>query len=560
MGAVIISPTGRQFPVAVKLNFECTNNMAEYEACISGMQAAIALGVKELEVFGDSALIIYQVKGEWQTKDVKLVPYQKFLGKLCEEFVNISFTHLTRDKNMFADALATLAVMVELNCGVHLQPIRIESRDEAAYCTVVEEESDGLPWFYDIKRYIERREYPEGADETGKRTLRRLCMGFFISGGTLYKRSFDGVLLRCVTAKEADKIMVEIHEGVCGTHANGHAIARQVLRAGYFWMTMERDCIEYVRKCHKCQVYSDRVNAPPAYLHNMVTPWPFSMWGIDIIGPINPKASNGHRFILVAIDYFTKWIEACSYATITQKTFVRFLKANVVCRYGVPERIITDNGTNLNGAEVKKICEEFRIKHHNSAPYRPQMNGAVEAANKNIKKIIEKMTVTYNDWHEMLPYALHGYRTTVRTSTGATPFSLVYGMEAVLPVEVEVPSLRIIVEAGLDEGCWIQARYEQLNMIEGKRLAAICHGQLYQGRMARAINKKVCPRIFKPGDLVLKKVLPNQEDRRGKWAPTYEGPYIVERALAGGALMLTTMDGQKFNKPVNSDAVKKYYP
>ena len=97
-------------------------------------------------------------------------------------------------------------------------------------------------------------------------------------------------------------------------------------------------------------------------------------------------------------------------------------------------------------------------------------------------------------------------------------------------------------------------------MIEGKRLAAICHGQLYQGRMARAFNKKVRPRAFKPGDLVLKKVLPNQEDRRGKWAPTYEGPYIVERALAGGALMLTTMDGQKFNKPVNSDAVKKYYP
>ncbi|KAI5390749.1 hypothetical protein KIW84_075879 [Lathyrus oleraceus] len=95
----------------------------------------------------------------------------------------------------------------------------------------------------------------------------------------------------------------------------------------------------------------------------------------------------------------------------------------------------------------RKNQEMFKIKHHNSSPYRPKMNGAVEAANKSIKKIIQKMTVTYKDWHEMLPFALHGYRTSVRTSTGATPFSLVYGMEAILPVEVQIPSLRIMKES-----------------------------------------------------------------------------------------------------------------
>ncbi|PKI73162.1 hypothetical protein CRG98_006449 [Punica granatum] len=118
---------------------------------------------------------------------------------------------------------------------------------------------------------------------------------------------------------------------------------------------------------------------------------------MDVIGPINPKASNGHMFILVAIDYFTKWIEAV----------------------------------------IDELCAQFKIRHRNSTPYRPQMNGAVEAANKNIKKIIEKMTVNYKDWHEMLPYALLAYRTSIRTSTGETPYSLVYGMEAVLPIEVE---------------------------------------------------------------------------------------------------------------------------
>ena len=94
------------------------------------------------------------------------------------------------------------------------------------------------------------------------------------------------------------------------------------------------------------------------------------------------------------------------------------------------------------------------------------MKGAVEAANKNIKKIVQKMVRTYKDWHEMLPFALHGYRTSVHTSTGATPFSLVYGMNAVLPVEVEIPSLRVLMDTKLDEAEWIQMRLDQLKLIK----------------------------------------------------------------------------------------------
>src|ERR1043165_5576128 len=118
---------------------------------------------------------------------------------------------------------------------------------------------------------------------------------------------------------------------------------------------------------------------------------------------------------------------------------------------GVPEKIITDNGLNLNNKMMKELCDSFKIKHHNSSPYGPKMKGAVEATNKNIKRIVQKMVVTYKDWHEMLPFALHGYRTSIRTSTGATPFSLVYGMEAVLSEEVEIPSMRVLKDAELDE-------------------------------------------------------------------------------------------------------------
>jgi len=232
----------------------------------------------------------------------------------------------------------------------------------------------------------------------------------------------------------------EVHEGSFGTHANGHAMAMKILRAGYYWLTMKSDCSIHVRKCHKCQAFADNVNAPPHPLNFMSTPWPFSMWGIDVIGAIEPKASNGHRFILVAIDYFTKWVKAASYTNVTRGVVVRFKKRELICRYGLPRKIITDNGTNLNNKIMQEMCADFKIQHHNSTPYRPKMNKAVEAVNKNIKKIIQKMTISYKDWHEMLPFALHGYRTLVRTSTGATPYSLVYGMEVVLPFEVEIPS------------------------------------------------------------------------------------------------------------------------
>ncbi|KAI5436161.1 hypothetical protein KIW84_022570 [Lathyrus oleraceus] len=180
---------------------------------------------------------------------------------------------------------------------------------------------------------------------------------------------------------------------------------------------------------------------------------------------------------------------------------------------------------------VEALCKDFKIAHHNSSPYRSKMNGVVEVANENIKKIIQKMVMTYKDWHEMLPFALHGYRTTIRTSTGETPFSLVYGMEVVLPVEVEIPSLSVLMEAKLTEGEW----------------------------MKKAFDKKVRLRVFREGDLVLNKILYLKPDSRGKCTPNYEGPYVVKRAFSGGALILTTMDGEEFTRPVNANAVKKYF-
>ncbi|XP_071918772.1 uncharacterized protein [Coffea arabica] len=290
---------------------------------------------------------------------------------------------------------------------------------------------------------------------------------FFLSGEVLYKRTSDLNLLRCIDEDETQYMMKEVHSGVCGPHMNGHLLAKKIMRTGYFWLTMERDCIDFVWRCIKCQVHGDDIRAPPIELHSMIAPWPCSMW---------------------------------------------------------------DNAKNLNNDMVDGLCEQFKIRHRNSAIYRPQMNGAVEAANKNLKKIIRKMIEKHRDWHRKLPYVLIAYRTSIRTSTGATPYSLMYGMEAVLPAEVEIPSLRVLMETKLKEADWIKQRFEQLSLIDEKRLNAICHGQCYQKRMARAYNKKVHLRIFEEGDKVLKQILPVQDEAKGKFAPNWQEPFIVQKS------------------------------
>ena len=130
--------------------------------------------------------------------------------------------------------------------------------------------------------------------------------------------------------------MVELHEGTFGTHSSGHTMAKKILRAGYYWSTMEAGCYQHSQTCHKCQIFADKVHVPPVPMNVLTAPWPFAMWGIDMIREIKPTASNGHCFILVAIDYFTKWVEAASFTFGTKNVVARFIKKNLICRYGIP--------------------------------------------------------------------------------------------------------------------------------------------------------------------------------------------------------------------------------
>ncbi|XP_070039876.1 uncharacterized protein [Nicotiana tomentosiformis] len=307
---------------------------------------------------GDSDLIIRQAQGEWETRDIKLIPYMHHVEDLSKRFKSVEFRYIPRFHNELADSLATLASMPSYLGNVHIDLLEIQIRERHGYCNTIEIEPDAQPWYHDIKRFLKIKEYPEQASGDQKRTIRRLASSFFFSGEVLYKRTPDLNLLRCVDTREAEKFTNEVHSGVFGPHMNGYVLAKKILRAGYYWMTMEKDCFSF---------------------------------GMDVIGPIELKASNVHRFILVAIDYFTKWVKAVTFKAITKKAVVDFVHSNIICRFGIPKTIITDNAANLNRHLMREVCEQFKIMHRNSTPYRPKANGVVEATNKNIKKILRKM-------------------------------------------------------------------------------------------------------------------------------------------------------------------------
>ncbi|XP_070036215.1 uncharacterized protein [Nicotiana tomentosiformis] len=279
--------------------------MAEYEACILGLRSAIDINVQELLVIRDSDLLVYQVLGEWAIKNTKILPYLHCIQKLIKRFTKIEFKHVPRVQNEFADALAALSSMIKHPDKNFIDHVLIGIHKQPAYCAHVEEESDGNPWFHNIKEYLAKGEYPEHYTHTQKRMLQRLANHFFQSRGILYRRTPDLGLLR--------------------------------------------------QENTKSRVFLD------------------------------------------------------------------------------------DYGNRLHQAANEWSCRGHQQEH---------------------QEALRKMVDNYKQWHEKLPYALLGYRTMVRTSTRATPYLLVYGTEAVIPAEVEIPSLRIIQEAELSDAEWVQRRYE----------------------------------------------------------------------------------------------------
>ncbi|XP_075091521.1 uncharacterized protein LOC142171726 [Nicotiana tabacum] len=211
---------------------------------------AVDMNIKELLLIGDFDLLIHQIQGEWSTKNVKILSYLHYVKELCKKFMKIEFKHIPRIQNEFIDALETLSSMIQHQTKNYIDPIEVEIRDQHAYFFHVDKEPDGKSWYHDIKRFLEKKEYPENATNSQKRAFRRLANHFFLNGDVLYRRTPDLGLLGCVDDTKATRLLEEIRAGTCGPYMNWFILTKKILRTGYFWMTMESDSICNVKKCH----------------------------------------------------------------------------------------------------------------------------------------------------------------------------------------------------------------------------------------------------------------------------------------------------------------------
>ena len=421
-------------------------------------------------------------------------------------------------------------------------------------------ETDAEDWRQPIIEYLEHGKLP--SDPRHKTEIRRRASSCLYYNGTLYRRSFLGLWLRCLDTEEAKQAMAEAHSGVCGAHQSGPRLHDRIKRMGYYWPTMVQDCINYAKRCDACQFHANFIHQPPEPLHPTVASWPFEAWGLDVVGPITPKSSASHSYILAATDYFSKWAEAIPLREVKKENVVDFIKTHIIYRYGVPRYIITDNGKPFFNSLMTSLCEKFKFAQHKSSMYNAPANGLAEALNKTLCNLLKKVVAkSKRDWHERLGEALWAYRTTYKTPTQSTPFALVYGVEAVLPLELQIPSLRIAIQEGLTEDENHKLRLAELEALDERRLQAQQKLECYQARLSRAFNKKVRPRSFQVGDQVLavRRPIIVSHKSGSKFTSKWDGPYVVREVYTNGAYKIVGADGVRIG-PINGKFLKRYYP
>ncbi|KAA0058370.1 uncharacterized protein E5676_scaffold1359G00130 [Cucumis melo var. makuwa] len=357
-GIVLISLKKHMFPYSFALAELCSNNVAEYQALIIGLQMALEIRVSFIEIYCDSKLIINQISLQYDVKHEDLKPYFTYARQLMERFDSVMLEHVPRTENKRADALANFATAlmtldnVALNiplCQQWIMPPLLAVCQEANVMTshLIDEKD----WRQPIIEYLEH--------------------------GKLSKDS------RHKTEEESIKALEEAHAGICGAHQSGPKLQFQLRRMGYYWPKMVQDSMDYAKKCEACQYHANFIHQPLEPLHPTVASWPFEAWGLDLAIPLREAK---------------------------KENVANFIRTHIISRYGIPHRIVTNNGRQFSNSMIDKLCEKFKFKQYKSSMYNAAVNGLAEAFNKTLCNLLKKIvSKSKRDWQERIGEALWAY-------------------------------------------------------------------------------------------------------------------------------------------------------